>query len=127
MNPLDEKGNETSDNYEDDYESHDENVGAKQDQMSDQSSKMVDSHAKNSEEQYDSDFFEEGPDGVPKSKNAQDYFREEEARKSRDTPVGGNPNSDGGSMFNQTGGQFLGRGQMNQTKSSIYKNEKNQD
>ena len=82
---------------------------------------MMDSHAKNSDD-YESDDFED--DGAPKSppKNAQEYFQEEEARKSRDTPVGGNPNSDGGSVFNQTGGQFLNRQvTANQTKSSIQK------
>ena len=84
-------------------------------QQSSQSSKMMDSQAKNSED-YESDFFDEN---TKQPKNAHDYFQEEDAKMSGATPLGGNPNSDGGSIFNQTGGQFLSRGHQNQTKSSI--------
>ena len=87
---------------------------------------MVASNAKNSDD-YESDDFDEGENKGQKHKeevNAHEYFMEEEARKSRkNTPVGGNPNSDGGSVFNQTGGQFLARGQFNQTKSSLFKQD----
>ena len=114
LKKLEEKGQETTDNNEEYEESAAERQEkskkilktAEKVKMSSESSKMVDSHAKNSEE-YESDFFDENAE---QPKNAHDYFKEEEARKSRNTPAGGNPNSDGGSVFNQTGGQFLSRG-----------------
>lgn len=104
LNNLEEKGHETTDNYDDYNESEDEKKDTTKNlhktvekvKKSSESSQMVDSHAKNSEE-YESDFFDEN---AQQPKNAHDYFKEEEARKSRNTPVGGNPNSDGGSVFN---------------------------
>ena len=62
------------------------------------SSKMEESAAASEDE-----FFE-------KEKNAEEYFKELEEKKSRATPEGQtNSNADGGSIFNQTGGRFLNR------------------
>ena len=78
--------------------------------MQEQSSKMEDSHAQNSDD-YASDgddFFDK--EVKTKTKNAEEYFQELEDKKSKETPEGAqNSNADGGSIFNQTGGNFLNR------------------
>ena len=61
---------------------------------------MADSHAQNSDDDnYNDDFFDK--EVKTKTKNAEEYFRELEDKKSKDTPEGAhNSNADGGSVFN---------------------------
>jgi len=83
---------------------------------------MMDSHAKNSDDSnYDSDQFDE--EKPKEGQNASEYFKELDAKKKGETPAGGNSNADGGSMYNQTGGRFMSRTGMNQTKSSLRTKE----
>ena len=76
---------------------------------------MMDSHNKNSDDSnYDSDQFDE--EKPKEGQNASEYFKELDAKKKKqgeETPVGGNSNADGGSMYNQTGGRFMSRTGMN--------------
>ena len=62
---------------------------------------MADSQAQNSDDYAsdNDDFFDK--EVKTKTKNAEEYFRELEDKKSKDTPEGAqNSNADGGSVFN---------------------------
>ena len=97
------KVQETTDNYEDYDDDGD-------DGQQEESSKMEDSIAKDSDgsNYSNDDFFDK--EVIGQGKNAEEYFQELEEQKSRETPEGAqNSNADGGSIFNQTGGRFLNR------------------
>ena len=76
---------------------------------------MNDSHAKESEEEEDDEYFDK--EVASKVKNASEYFQEME-KKHPAADTGQNSNADGGSIFNQTGGGFLNRVSNNETKNS---------
>ena len=67
---------------------------------------MEDSHAQNSDDYDNDDFYDK--EVASKAKNAEEYFQELEDKKSPEDGAQ-NSNADGGSIFNQTGGRFLNR------------------